>query len=267
MVLRWFISMNSSIKTLFNLTDYVEGMKKVPDTLYYLGNADLLHKPKLSIVGTRRPTAYTKSHTYSMAQKLSQCGICVVSGGAMGVDALAHQGAGTHNTIMVAGTGLDQRYPSINHTLIQQIEENGLVLSQFKRGEPSLKWNFPLRNELIVALGSALIVTQADIKSGTMHSVEFALKMKKKIYVLPHRLGESEGTQMLLAKGLAEAVYDIESLIETYGDKKTACDDPFLRYCDTAPLYTEAVNLYAQTVFEYECLGKIVIEHGRIKRL
>jgi len=167
----------------------------------------------------------------------------------------------------VAGTGLDQRYPSINHTLIQQIEENGLVLSQFKIGEPSLKWNFPLRNELIVALGSALIVTQADIKSGTMHSVEFALKMKKKIYVLPHRLGESEGTQMLLAKGLAEAVYDIDSLIETYGDKKISCDDPFLRYCDTSPLYTEAVNLYAQTVFEYECLGKILIEHGRIKRL
>jgi len=260
--------MNSNIKALSQSIIGLEGMKHVPSSLHYIGNLDLLQKPKISIVGTRRPTAYTKSHTYLIAQKLSQSGVCIVSGGAMGVDALAHEGAGAYNTIMVAGTGLDQRYPAINQTLIQSIEEKGLVLSQFKTGEPSLKWNFPLRNELIVALGSVLIVTQADLKSGTMHSVEFALKMKKKIYVLPHRLGESEGTNRLLAQGLAEPLYDVETLMHQYGDATLCADeDPFLTYCNTSPLYHEALNGYAQKVFEYECLGKIVVEHGRIKRI
>ena len=64
-----------------------------------------------------------------LTTKLSQVGICIVSGGAIGIDTLAHKGAGTSNTIMVAGTGLDKRYPAINKNMILDIEENGLVLS------------------------------------------------------------------------------------------------------------------------------------------
>lgn len=243
------------------------GMKHIPSKLFYIGNTKLLQKPKISIVGTRAPTAYTKSYTHLIAQKLSQAGVCIVSGGAMGVDALAHRGAGIDNTIMVAGTGLDVRYPSINNTLIKEIEMKGLVLSQFEVGQPSLKWNFPLRNELIVSLCEALIVTQADLKSGTMHSVSYAQAMGKKIYVLPHRLGESEGTTMLLAKGLAEPLYDIDAFVALYGQSSPENSDPFLAYCETQPLYHEAVAKFADKVFEYECLGKIVIQNGRIVRL
>lgn len=258
--------MNSNIKSIENFSDITQGMKHVPSHLYYIGNLALLQKPRIAMVGTRRPTTYTKNQTYAIAQQLSHAGICIVSGGAIGVDTLSHQGAGVDNTIMVAGTGLDKRYPTINDTLIQKIEKQGLVLSQFATTEPSFKWNFPLRNELIVTLGSVLIVTQADMKSGTMHSIEFALKMNKKIYVLPHRLGESDGTNYLLAKGLAEPLFDVDALIEQYGDKTVQCKDEFLNYCDTFPLYSEAVTLHAQKVFEYECLGKIIVENGRIKR-
>lgn len=258
--------MNSDIKRIDDIVAIARGMKRVPSHLYYLGNLSLLQKPKIAMVGTRKPTSYTKSHSYAIAQKLSRSGICIVSGGAVGVDSICHQGAGAENTIMVAGTGLDKRYPTINQKLIQSIEEKGLVLSQFAADEPSFKWNFPARNELIVALSSALIVTQADMQSGTMHSVQFALQMKKKIYVLPHRLGESEGTNYLLAKGLAEPLYDVDGLIEMYGEQKIACHDDFLNYCDTFPLYNEAVVLYPKEVFEYECLGKIVVENGRIRR-
>lgn len=243
------------------------GMKHIPSKLFYIGNTKLLQKPKISIVGTRKPTAYTKSYTHLIAQKLSHAGVCIVSGGAMGVDALAHSGAGADNTIMVAGTGLDVRYPSINHALIKEIETKGLILSQFEAGEPSLKWNFPIRNELIVALCEALIVTQADLKSGTMHSVAYAQAMGKKIYVLPHRLGESEGTNMLLAKGLAEPLYDIDALVALYGQVSSYDIDPFLAYCDTQPLYHEAIEKFANKVFEYECLGKIVVHNGRLVRV
>lgn len=79
---------------------------------------------------------------------------------------------------------------------------------------------------MIVALCEALIVTQADLKSGTMHSVAYAQAMGKKIYVLPHRLGESEGTNMLLAKGLAEPLYDIDALVALYGQASSYDVDP-----------------------------------------
>lgn len=258
----------SSIKCLETIPEFCMGMKHIPSRLFYLGNLTLLQKPKISIVGTRKPTAYTKSYTHLIAQKLSHAGICIVSGGAMGVDTLAHNGAGSDNTIMVAGTGLDVRYPSINIALIKEIETQGLVISQFEAGQPSLKWNFPLRNELIVALGEVLIVAQADMKSGTMHSVAYARAMGKKIYVLPHRLGESEGTNLLLSKGLAEPLYDIDAFIACYGRTPSSpIVDSFLLYCDTQPLYHEAIERFPDKVFEYECLGKIVVYQGRLKRV
>lgn len=259
--------MNSNIQQYTESLSAYEGMKNTPSFLSYIGNIDLLHKPKIAIVGSRKPITYTKNLTYELAQKLSYAGLCIVSGGAMGVDALAHQGAGLENTIMVAGTGLDKRYPAINAPLISEIEKRGLVLSQFSEGEPSLKWNFPLRNELIVALGDILIVTQADLKSGTMHSIEFAKSMGKKIFVLPHRLGESEGTSFLLQKGLAEAIYNIDSFVERYAHKELTCKDDFLVYCDTQPLYEDAIKKDAQKVFEYECMGKISVINGKIRRV
>lgn len=166
----------------------------------------------------------------------------------------------------VAGTGLDIRYPAIHQKLIAEIEHEGLVLSQFEAGQPSLKWNFPLRNELIVALGDVLIVTQADLKSGTMHSIEFALKMQKPIYVLPHHLGESEGTNWLLSQGLATPIYNIDAFVVQFGSVDLIEKDGFLIYCDTHPLYHDAVAKFAQKVFEYECLGTIKVENGRISR-
>lgn len=244
----------------------LEMMKVYPKPLYYLGNLDLLKRSKISIVGSRHPINYTKMYTQELAQKLSYAGVCVVSGGAQGVDGISHQAAGISNTIMVAGTGLDIRYPSLHVKLIEGIEKEGLVLSQFKAGQPSLKWNFPLRNELIVALGDVLVVTQADLKSGTMHSIEFALKMQKPIYVLPHRLGESEGTNWLLSQGLAKPLYEIDAFVALFGQIASTCNDDFLIYCDTHPLYHDAVAKFSQKVFEYECLGKILIENGRIKR-
>lgn len=245
----------------------LEVMKVYPPSLYYLGNPTLLKLPKISIVGSRHPIGYTKIFTQELARKLSLAGVCIVSGGAQGVDGLAHQAAGVSNTIMVAGTGLDIRYPAIHQKLIADIEKEGLVLSQFEAGKPSLKWNFPSRNELIVALGDVLIVAQADLKSGTMHSIEFARKMQKPIYVLPHRLGESEGTNWLLSEGLATPIYSIDAFVAQFGQVSFDCNDAFLSYCDTHPLYHEAVEKFAAKVFEYECLGKIKVENGRINRL
>ena len=255
------------IKSIDFYISELSAMKKYPKELFYLGNTALLKRPKISIVGSRKPNQYARELSHEIALKLSQAGVCIVSGGAIGVDAVCHKAAGVNNTIMVAGTGLDKRYPAINRNLIEEIEKSGLVLSQFQAGVPSNKYNFPLRNELIVALGDILIVTYADIDSGTMRSVEYALKMGKEVYVLPHRIGESNGTNKLLAKGVAQVIYDLDTFVAKFGvvRKNIAIEDKFLDYCKTNPTYDDAMAKFGAKVFEYELCGKIIIKNSLIR--
>ncbi|MDF1878538.1 DNA-protecting protein DprA [Sulfurimonas sp. SAG-AH-194-C20] len=248
----------------------LEDMKKYPQPLFFLGNRALLKNKKISIIGSRKPNQYARHKTQELAQKLSSRGVCTVSGGAIGVDAIAHKSAGTQNTIMVAATGLDKHYPSINKNLITEIEDKGLVLSQFSEGSPSTRYNFVLRNELVVALGEVLVVTYADLNSGSMRSVEYALKMGKEIYVLPHRIGESEATNRLLQEGKAKAIYNIDTFVNEFAGKskeKELVHDDFLEFCSLHPSYEEALQKYPSRVFEAELSGQIEIINGICKLL
>jgi len=254
-------------KINFNI-DELASMKKYPKELFYIGNTQLLNKKKISIVGTRRPNSYTKEFTYKLASKLSEIGICIVSGAAMGVDSLAHQGAKSNNTIAVVANGLDIRYPSVNKNLIIDIERNGLILSAYKEKEKAKNYTFILRNEIVVALGEFLIVTEADIDSGSLSSVEYALNMGKRVFTFPHRLNESLGTQKLVQKGLIEVIYDIDEFIkEIYGIQNSTIEDEVLLFCKNNPTYESAISKFPDKIFEYELEGKIRIENGRISLL
>lgn len=242
----------------------LESMKKYPKELFYVGSLELLKRDKVSIIGTRRPSLYTKLQTATISAKLSKRGVCIVSGSAMGVDAVAHKNAGANNTIAVMANGLDIRYPSINKSIIKNIEKEGLVLSQFEEGFRATPWSFVVRNEIVVSLGDILIVTEADLKSGSMRSVDYALKMKKKIFVLPHRIGESEGTNYLLKNSLAAAIMDIDEFVGQFGSTCKESSDEFLKYCETNPTYDEAVLKYGDRVFEYEIEGMIFVQNSRI---
>ena len=246
----------------------LEAMKKYPKELYALGREELLRRTKISIVGTRRPSLYTQHATRKLAQALSKRGICLVSGAAMGVDAIVHSGAGCDNTIAVVANSLDIRYPSVNRHLIEKIEKEGLLLSQFPQTTKATPWSFVVRNELVVALGDVLIVTQADDNSGSMRSVEYALKMGKEIYVLPHRLGESSGTNRLLQEGLAKPIYDIETFSNAYGvvpNSDNVERDEFFYFCQTSPTLDDAVAKYKDRVYEAELEGLIQINNGLIR--
>ncbi len=244
----------------------LDSMKKYPQKLYFLGNTTLLKRKKISIVGSRKPNQYARYKTEELSQKLANANICIVSGGAIGIDAIAHKAARSDNTIVVGATGLDKRYPTINAKLIEEIENRGLVLSQFKEGSPSTKYNFVIRNELVVALGDILIVTYADLNSGTMRSVEFALKMGKEIYVLAHRIGESEGTNKLLQEGKAKAIYNIDTFVKQFGDRKVEDkkSDEFLEFCKTNSSYDEVLSKFPTRVFEAELSGEIEVRNGTI---
>ena len=244
-------------------------MKKYPSELFYKGNLDLLKRPKVSIVGTRRPSNYTRQFTYALANALSKRGVCVVSGAAMGVDSIAHEGAGAGNTIAVLGNGLDIRYPVINKGLIEGIEKNGLLLSQFNDGFKATGWSFVVRNELVVALGDILIVTEADLNSGSMRSVEHALKMGKEIWVLAHRLGESLATNQLLIEGKAKPIHDLESFLSRFGQavEDDRIRDDFFYFCQRSPTIDETVKKFGDRVYEAELEGTVTIRNGIVSLL
>ena len=256
------------IKQLTLHIDELDNMKKYPEELYSFGDTSLLDRKKISIVGTRRPSLYTQQQTTTLVKELAKRGVCMVSGAAMGVDALVHQGSGYKNTIAVVANSLDIRYPSINRHMIEDIEKEGLVLSQFPITTKAAPWSFVVRNELVVALGDVLIVTEADENSGSIRSVEFALKMGKEIYVLAHRLGESNGTNKLLEEGLAKPIYNIDTFANKYGiipQNEIVPKDEFFYFCQTSPTFDDAVSKFSDRVYEAELEGLICIENGLVR--
>jgi len=244
----------------------LDSMRKCPKRIYYRGNLELLKKDKISIVGTRRPNGYTKGVVMQIASSLASCGIVIVSGAAMGVDAIAHKSAGCSNTIAIMGSGINHRYPKINSNLIESIESNGgLILSQFEPDFIATPWSFVVRNELVVALGQVLVVAQADLNSGSMRSVEYAKRMNKPIFVIPHRIGESEGTNSLLESNEAEAIYSVEKFVNSFGSLKNGKDeDDFIQYCKKSPSFEEAMKKFGQKVLEAELEGTIAIKDGQV---
>lgn len=253
----------NNMQKLASYPSKLQVLKQKPTVLYYLGNTQLLHKPIVAIVGSRKPGQYTKQITYKLANELAKRDVVVISGGAMGVDAMAHKGASAANTIAVVANGLDIRYPKVNEGLIKEIEEKGLVLSGFEKGFRATKWSFPKRNELVIALADAVVITQADLKSGSMISAKLAKKYEKKLYVIPHRIGESQGTNQLVQNDEAKPIYDIEQFADTFGkvESDKTNSDTFLH---SYPSYEEAVAKYGSKIFEYELEGKIEIKEGRV---
>ena len=245
----------------------LDAMKKYPSELFYKGNLDLLERPKVSIVGTRRPSIYTQNFTYNIANALAKRGVCIVSGVAMGVDAIAHSGAGADNTIAVVANGLNIRYPVINRELIESIENSGLMLSQFNDGFRATGWSFVVRNELVVALGDMLIVTEAELNSGSMRSVEYALKMGKEIFVLPQRLHESSGTNSLLREGKATAIVDVELFASRFGQTASSDmqKDDFFYFCQALPTFDDTVAKFGDRVYEAELEGLVTIHNGIVR--
>jgi len=245
----------------------LKSMKSYPKELFYSGNLKLLNSKKISIVGSRKPTKYSRMITQNLASTLSKKGFCIVSGGAMGIDAIAHNAATSKNTISVLPCGIDIKYPQVNKKLLEDIEKNGLLISQFEPSHKPRPWSFVVRNELVVALGDILIVTEAAIDSGTMRSVEFALKMQKDIYVIPQRVGESDGTNNLLEENKAKCIYNIDNFIKNVlgiDEINNNAENDFIKFCKTNPSYEIALKKFPTTIFEAELNGEIEIKNGKI---
>ena len=173
-----------------------------PTLLYTQGRVDLLAADAIAIVGSRNPTAQGLENARAFAAHLSRAGLVVVSGLALGIDGAAHEGAleggsETGGTIAVVGTGLDRIYPARHRALAHRIAAQGLIVSEFSIGTPSLPENFPIRNRIIAGLARGTLVVEAALQSGSLITARLAL--------------EARGCNVLLKQGakLVDSAADI----------------------------------------------------------
>ena len=220
--------------------------------LYYKGDLDLLNRPKIAIVGSRRASRYTKEITKILANRLAKK-FTIVSGGALGVDKAAHEGA-YPNTILVSPSSLDVIYPKSNESLIKKIYQEALAISEYEKEYKPYRHTFLQRNRIIVKISDFVIISEANIKSGSMRSFEWAKEYGKKVYVLPHRINESSGTRYLAQKKLAEVIWDIDEF----------CKDLGINEESSILTLNEALQKYGSTLYEMELEGKAEIKNGKV---
>lgn len=208
---------------------YPELLKEIdssPIMLYCKGNTDLLNTDCLAVVGTRRATKYGKDNCNKFVKDIASENITIVSGLAEGIDTVAHKSTIEvgGKTIAVLGGGLLNIYPSSNVGLAKEILDNdGLLISEYKPNEPSMTYHFPIRNRIIAGLSKATFVVEATEKSGSMHTKNYAIEYNREVFALPGRVSDiySVGCNKCIKNGQAQMVLSAGEIIEYYGKTAT----------------------------------------------
>ncbi len=179
-----------------------------PRQIFYRGSnpRELLFKPTVSIVGSRKPTPYGRAVTQKLATEIARSGGVIISGLALGIDSVAHQACieADGQTIAVLPCGPEMVYPATHRGLAKQIiDTGGALLTEFDEGTPPLRQNFIARNRLVSALGDIVIITEAAENSGTIHTASFALNQGKTVMAVPGPITSplSKGTNNLIKAG------------------------------------------------------------------
>ncbi len=200
--------------------DYPELLREIPGPpalLYIVGNAEALHMPALSIVGSRNPSRGGKENAYEFAKHLGRSGFCIVSGLAQGIDTAAHEGALAAGAMTVAflGHGIDRVYPSVNRDLAHRISQNGTLVSEYPLGSPPRREHFPQRNRLISGLSLGTLVVEAARRSGSLITARLAGEQGREVFAIPGSIHNplSRGCHQLIKQGakLVETADDIVS--------------------------------------------------------
>jgi DNA processing protein len=188
-----------------------------PALLYTIGRTELLRAPALAIVGSRNATAQGERNAENFARVLSEAGLTIVSGLAVGIDAAAHRGglAGPGSTIAVLGTGIDVLYPRRNAELAAQVASRGLLVSEFALGAPPLAHNFPRRNRLISGLAQGCLVVEAAVASGSLITARSAADQGREVFAIPGSIHSP------LAKGCHALIKSGAKLVESADDVLT----------------------------------------------
>ena len=163
-----------------------------PMVLYYKGAIpDFEKQPVISIVGTRKATAYGLTSARTMAQQVAQCGALVASGCAGGIDTAAMQGVldAGKPVVGVLGCGVDVVYPRGNRKLYMDTEREGCLLSEYPPGTKPYPWNFPRRNRILSGISNGVLVIEAPEDSGALITADFAMEQGRDVFVVPGNIG------------------------------------------------------------------------------
>jgi DNA processing protein len=214
-------------RALFDIGD-------APPALFFVGRRELLNRPALAIVGSRHATPGGTQNARDFARALSDAGLTIVSGLALGIDGAAHEGglAGASSTVAVCATGLDRVYPARHRALAHDIAARGAMLSEHAPGTPPAKENFPRRNRLISGLARGVLVVEATLSSGSLITARCAGDQGRDVFAIPGSIHSpfSKGCHKLIREGakLVETAEDvlaelgIEHTVPTAGESRRA---------------------------------------------
>ncbi len=215
--LRWEEAPGHSIVTLADAA-YPPQLLEIPDPpalLYVLGDAGLLARQGLAIVGSRNATPQGVANAERFARAFSDAGLTIASGLALGIDAAAHRGAleGAGSTLAVLGCGIDVVYPQRNAELYRDIAARGAIVSEFALGFPPLAANFPRRNRLISGLARGVLVVEAALASGSLITARLAAEQGREVFAIPGSIHSplAKGCHALIKEGakLVESAQDV----------------------------------------------------------
>ena len=217
-----------------NLTSITEP----PFILYAKGNLSLLDKTNvLAIVGSRKSLPASKAIGVNYAKTLAQAGMVIVTGIAEGVEEeILKSTYDLGNIISVTAGGLDMVYPKQNAKLFSSVQQKGLCLTEQRLGFKPMPYHYPFRNRIIAGLARGVLVVSAGLKSGTMHTVSYALDNGKDIFAIPYSIGISsgEGCNSLIKSGayLTDTPQDIADFygVKLFQELPSMTDDERIIY-------------------------------------
>lgn len=195
-------------------------LRDLPLALFVQGDLSVLEDTlAIAVVGSRHPSMYSLDVARKISRDLAHAGAVVVSGGAMGIDSAAHDGAlsAKGRTVGVLGCGLDSKYLMSQATLREEISRNGALISEYAPGSPAVAAHFPLRNRLISGLSSGVLVIEANEKSGSLITARFAAEQGKDVFGVPGDLTSMDytGVNRLIRDG-AKPVFSAQDVLSEY---------------------------------------------------
>lgn len=239
-----------------------------PKVIYAIGNTSLLNsnKKSVAIIGSRNCTEYGRNVAFRFANDLSKTGITIISGMAIGIDALSHIGAMEEigKTIAVLGGGLNKIYPKENEWLFHEIIRNqGCIISEYEPNEEAESEKFLQRNRIVSGLSDAVLVVEAEHRSGTTVTAQIAKKQNKILFAIPSNLESKNGigTNKLLQEGAKIAIEYTDIIKELKKEDESEKQKPKKIKKDVKPI--QKIKESIEIKEEYKPIYNLLLSNPR----
>lgn len=221
-----YLDSNICCITFYN-ENYPYMLKEIdspPLCLYCKGNTQLLNTFCIGVVGSRKPTEYGLVVTKNFVKEMVAADVTIVSGMASGVDTIAHKTTieNSGKTIAVLAGGFNHIYPASNFSLFKELTANNLVVSEFNPDIKPQSYYFPIRNRIIAGLSKGVLVTEAGEKSGSLHTINYAIDYNREIFAVPGRINSemSKGCNNIIKEYKDAFVTSADDILTSFNIKK-----------------------------------------------